>query len=79
MGDKVASNNPDAISTAALYEAKFKPGLPVKNIFTIAGERFDGIYDNKNGLYSIIDNFGSIVSQGYTPTQAINSLRNSTN
>jgi len=75
MGDKVASNSPDAISTAALYEAKFKPGLPVKGIFTIGGERFDGVYDDATGVYSIMDDSGAVKSQGYTPTQAIYTLR----
>ena len=75
MGDKIASNNPDAISTAALYEAKIRPRLPVKGIFTIGGERFDGVYDDATGKYSIMDDSGIVKSQGYTPTQAINNLR----
>jgi hypothetical protein len=76
MGDKVASNSPDAISTAALYEAKIRPNIPVKGIFTIGGERFDGVYSDANGVYSIMDDSGSVLSQGYTPTDAINILRN---
>jgi len=77
MGDKVASNNPDAISTAALYEAKFRPNLPVKNIFRIGREIFDGIYDDSNGKYYILDGSGTAVSEGYTPTDAIMTYRQS--
>jgi hypothetical protein len=80
IGDKVASNNPDAISTGALYGAKLRPGLPVEGgIFTIAGKRFDGVYDNATGKYSIMDDSGTVISEGYTPTQAINYLKNPTN
>ena len=76
MGDKVASNSPDAISTTAFYEAKIRPNVPVKGIFTIGGERFDGVYSDANGVYSIMDDSGSVLSQAYTPTDAINILRN---
>lgn len=77
MGDKVASNSPDAISTAALYEAKIRPNIPVRGIFTIGGKRFDGVYNDADGKYSILDNSGTVVSQGYTPTDAIMTYRQS--